>query len=102
MDDYFKVGDVVRVRDWDDMAAEYDGRHWNYISMPVASFIDDMRYLCGREFEIKTMGSVVERGVREVSGHGESWTVTTAMIEHVEDVVDCDGDISAFINLFGG
>ena len=43
------VGDVVRIRDWDDMAQEFgvieSGTHIR--TRPV--FLEDMKYLCGQE-----------------------------------------------------
>lgn len=43
----FKVGDHVRIRQWDDMAKEY-GVFSTSIPIP-ASFVDGMKNLCGEE-----------------------------------------------------
>lgn len=51
------IGDVLKVRQWDDMAAEYDVvGTCIYISDDetplIACFSDDMRGLCGRKFTV--------------------------------------------------
>ena len=43
----FKVGDRVRVREWDDMAKEFGERPSGYIDT-CAGFSRDMMYLCGQ------------------------------------------------------
>lgn len=52
----FKVGDKVRVREWDDMAKEY-GIKYGTIEVPW-SFTQDMKEYCGRVVTIK---EVVEK-----------------------------------------
>lgn len=50
----FQPGQRVRIRQWDDMAREFG--YGSGGSIPCeASFIDDMRYLCGQEFTIETI-----------------------------------------------
>ena len=48
----YKPGDRVRIRDWDDMAAEYGLDEYESIKIPC-SFTDEMRTLCGRELTVK-------------------------------------------------
>lgn len=45
----FSVGDIVRIRSWDDMEAEFgEGRTHDYVAAPFG-FIREMRKYCGRE-----------------------------------------------------
>lgn len=50
-----RVGDVLRIRDWDDMALEFgekDGNQGKIILTYLACFITPMKYLCGRTFTV--------------------------------------------------
>lgn len=50
----FNIGDVCRIREWDDMAEEFgvDEEDDDVIECEY-KFIADMRYLCGERFTIK-------------------------------------------------
>lgn len=50
----FRVGDVVRFRQWDDMVSEF-GYKWRDCINCEAEFIDSMKYLCGTTATIKSM-----------------------------------------------
>lgn len=50
----FQVGDVVHIRSWDEMVAEFGTeRNGTAISCPHLLFLDSMRYLCGKKFTIR-------------------------------------------------
>lgn len=49
----FKVGDICRIREWDDMFAEFGGGN-EYIDCDF-SFVSSMKYLCGKTFTIAEM-----------------------------------------------
>ena len=53
-DKCFQPGQRVRIRQWDDMAREFGYVNEGYIQCE-ATFIPDMRYLCGQEFTIETI-----------------------------------------------
>lgn len=56
------IGDVLQVRDWDDMALEFgekDGFQGRVVLTSPAVFIPSMRYLCGRVF---TVSNINEKG----------------------------------------
>lgn len=78
----FKAGDIVRFRTWDDMKKEF-GLRDGYIDCKFA-FIREMKYLCGKEFEITKVG---KNG--HVYGHDCRFDISTDMIEHVrlQDVI---------------
>lgn len=50
-DKCFQPGQRVRIRQWDDMLREFDGNEYGIRC--EATFIPDMRYLCGQEFTIE-------------------------------------------------
>ena len=79
----FEIGDLVRIKQWDNMAAQYGGDEY-YIPMPGAHFIDSMRNLCGKEFVITDIFG------DEIEGHGTDWSITEFMLEMVE-VEEDDG-----------
>lgn len=78
IDDFdFKVGDRVRIRQWDDMANEYECNC--YKLKCKGSFVDGMEYLCGREFIIREI--IDNNYVDDIDG----WQISTDMIEKVYD-----------------
>lgn len=81
----FNVGDVVRVRQWDDMMSEF-GLNLDGDIDCAACFTIGMEYLCGKVFTISKMRPYIgDRGSKEmayvVSGHDFGWTITTDMLE---------------------
>ncbi len=79
----FKVGDLVRVRDWDDMAKEF-GFSDLYINVTCGCvFNPKMKVFCGQEFVI-TVIEEDSKGFWEIKGHNfNGWTITPEMIEPV-------------------
>ena len=78
----FCVGDLVRIRDWDDLANEF------YVDDDGDICVDDgmwftssMRYLCGREFIIEGFD---RNFPDELIGNFDGYTVYTKMIELVD------------------
>lgn len=51
----FKLGDRVRIRDWDDMEREYGTDSDGDIKVPDMSFSRCMRHLCGRYATIRSI-----------------------------------------------
>lgn len=79
MYDDFHVGDVVRIRDWDDMVAEFgidrDG------DIPCrAHFVRGMRRLCGNVFTITDISGCDVEGLTKTL-----LRITTDMIELVQE-----------------
>lgn len=95
----FNIGDRVRIRDWDDMASEYESSR-NCIYTPGMVFISEMRDLCGREFEITRISTerpVHRNGYTRVYGIKSNCVITTAMIEPVGGNKSDDSDMIKFI-----
>ena len=85
----FKVGDRVRIRQWDDMEKEFGLDSGGFIKCN-GSFLRSMRVLCGKEFVISELTDpiIYSKTALKVSGLETDWTITTDMIE----LVDVDGD----------
>lgn len=90
----FEVGDLVRIKQWDDMAYQYGGDEYD-IPMPGAYFVDSMRNLCGKEFVITGIFG------DEIEGHGTDWSITEFMLEAVEEddhIIYDSEEISVFLD----
>ena len=87
-DTNFKVGDRVRIREWDDMKKEY-GLGSGFVGEDVInvflSFTNEMKHLCGRTATIKHKnGKEVVLDFDDKSGD-INWTYSTDIIEKVKD-----------------
>lgn len=87
----FKEGDIVRIRQWDDMEEEFGTMLSGSIDCRCA-FTQEMEKFCGREAELLT--TATGRGIvklRFLDGtEAGSWTFSTDMIEPVEDIIDVE------------
>ena len=92
-----QVGDRVRFRSWEDMAEEFGEENGN-IDTGAAYFTNQMRYLCGTEFEIEKIEGSVIYGCPD-----DRWYITVGMLEPVEaefnEVYDTE-EIDKFIKTF--
>lgn len=91
------VGDVLRIREWDDMVAEYrkdpdgDISLISYSDFCYPYFVRTMRYLCGKVFTVKsinidnTLYSVegIELATDPYNTVGFDWNITAEMLEPV-------------------
>ena len=96
----FHIGDLVRIRQWDDMIAQYGASDYG-IATPDAAFVHNMKNLCGREFTIE--GFTERHGRMFVDGHNFPWSITEYMIEpadELEDGVYDSEEINTFLSLF--
>ena len=92
------VGELVRVREWDDIAEEarenggYEDEDSIYLKQDECYFVDPMRFLCGQVFMVEDISYVNDFGVSVhkvlLSQDGkwlEHWTITPGMIEPASD-----------------
>lgn len=70
--DSFTPGQIVTIREWDDMEAEFGINSSGYIDCEKV-FTNDMRYLCGRTFEVTDINS-------EGYAYIDMFTIPTDMI----------------------
>ena len=89
-----QIGDVLKVREWDDMMREFGGNE-SYIRCPTHIFPCRMRYLCSQIFTVKSIsrtpsgatiylseeGCELEEGVNS----GGYWYITKHMLEEYVD-----------------
>lgn len=82
----FKVGELVRIRQWDDMVEEFGVDSVGDVVGNCVSFVTSMKPLCGKYAEIV---SIAENGVEvklklfNCGGLNTSWGYSTDMIEKV-------------------
>lgn len=78
----YKVGDKVRVRQWDDMAKEFDVNEFGDINTKTGCFTRQMKKFCGGVCEIY---SVLETSywLKDEYGHTYYWYFTDDMLEDV-------------------
>lgn len=65
----FEVGDRVRIREWDDMVQEYgyyeyDDGSYIILTQSNVGFTSKMRFMCGKEFVIGFISSMILSGAR--------------------------------------
>ena len=79
----FKVGELVRIRQWDDMEKEFGVDSEGYIDSCV-SFVPPMQPLCGKYAEIVRLnGSRVDLKFFNCDDLSKGWNYSTDMIEKV-------------------
>ena len=82
----FKIGELVRIRQWDDMVKEFGTRFTGAVNCKC-SFTDGMKPLCGKYAEIKDLredGIVFLRFFNCDDSVEENWNYSTDMIEKVD------------------
>lgn len=88
-DRVFEVGDRVRIRDWDDMAAEFGVDEYEGIPCD-ATFIPEMRHLCGLEFVVSNVRELQPNRYRYETEDPEfaDWRISGDMLEPAEPEPD--------------
>jgi len=106
----YNVGDLVRVRSWDDMKNEFDMYDDDTIMLPSGEFYSDMKPLCGMTLTVvcssQTYNGLVwyylddnDGGfvMRKLTGHSD-WIFTDDMLEpiaHGDNYIE-DGPVAWF------
>lgn len=101
----FKIGETVRVRDWDDMLAEYgpDGRS-NYITTPGnIVFIQSMKKFCGNIYTVDSFSCDDNYYLRDEYGRllntsDADFRFNDAMLEPVNTVFDGPSSVAPTIS----
>lgn len=78
------VGDILKVREWSDMVAEYGENSFGdiYISSDTEYFLKNMSYLCGRVFTVKSINGRDIFSVEKIEITPiERWAITAGMLE---------------------
>lgn len=95
------VGQKVRFREWDDMAAEFGVDPVTGSIKCEYTFSRKMRYLCGTEFEIKNISwkydEIISPTFQRPNIASANWYISFDMVEpacaHVVDLHISDDDI---------
>lgn len=77
----YKVGDKVRVRQWDDMVNEFGINEYENIKINFPHFAKGMKDCCGKEFVITTANLKDKFYILDGSG----WIFSDEMLEPVEN-----------------
>ena len=78
----YKVGDKVRVRQWDDMAKEFDVNDGD-IYIHGCCFIKEMKQYCGKTYEVYDMGL---HYILKTENEVLDWCFTDQMLEDVNSL----------------
>ena len=84
----FKVGDRVRIRDWDDMEREYGTDSDGDIEVSDIIFTRCMRHLCGRYATISSINrqnNIIDLENWSDNSGNTSWVFTKSMLEPAEE-----------------
>lgn len=94
------VGDILRIKDWDDMEAEFGLTRSGSI-MCQCGFLPEMKYLCGKVFTVKSIEPGYLRSVEgyEIYGLGRIWGVSSDMVEPLSFSVDTADESYTSISL---
>lgn len=100
------VGEKVRICQWDDMADKFGVDAIGILC--GASFVNDMKYLCGKEFTVTAVSNIGRKNRYGdeyclVSGCTTRYTISSDMIEPIDtvdspNVVFDSSAISDFLN----
>ena len=93
-DSDIEVGDVLRIRQWGDMASEHTAvGNAIYIynhSRLIDTFVSSMCSLCGTVFTVLRKEEHRNGSMRyeSVEGFHNKWVITAEMLEPLEDTID--------------
>lgn len=101
-----RVGDRLRIREWDDMEKEVYGSvtgEGDILSGMGAAFVQGMKFMCGRPFTVKTAARGCYQSEEEIetltsdgSKRSIPWTISAYMLEPfpLEQIVTPDTNIT--------
>lgn len=86
-----KIGDRLRIREWEDMANEF-GYEGGDIACDLA-FTQDMSYMCGMPFTVEEISSDSRRFFSK-EGIENHWSISADMLEplEIDDKPETDDD----------
>lgn len=86
-DEDIHIGDVLRIRQWDDMVDEFGLNSYGYIECRGV-FVAHMKYLCGKQFTVSSVeyGDYHSDERVELNSQGRMmWRITADMLEPIEE-----------------
>lgn len=90
---WFRPGDRVRVRSWEDMEQEYGICDTGAIDVPF-HFIDTMKPFCGKEFVVEDVRETSSdgRACQRIYGISNSYVFSNEMFEYADQPMVCKID----------
>lgn len=85
----FEVGDILRVRDWDDMERQFGCNIDGDIDCEF-TFTNEMSYMCGMTFTVANIDNH-SREFSSVEGIEENYAISSDMLEYL--IEDNRGDV---------
>ena len=84
----YKVGDIVQIRQWDDMVKEFGITSYGTIRCNNCGFVREMKKYCGQKLRIRTIQNFDDNCYYSLHAAG-AWAFTSEMFEK--------GDLSILI-----
>lgn len=84
----YKIGDKVRVREWEDMAKEFIKTTVGIISKNGCRFSEDMKELCGKTYKIEGVWDETSNGIVRYKLDKCEWVLDDYMLENAEFCLD--------------
>lgn len=95
-------GDRLRIRQWDDMKAEFGLNNYRNIAC-TCIFTEEMRDICGKEFEVDDVGrSEIFPVITEETTYFSSWHISADMVEPADQPEPALTPVSVMDLLGGG
>ena len=92
-----KEGNIIKIRQWDDMESEYGLIGIDSINCECA-FTDDMRNLCGSEIKINKKMVEDFKKYKYFFADSKTYSISTDMIEYIKTTDDIVIDKITFIS----
>ena len=83
----YKVGDIVQIRQWDDMVKEFGVNYYGVIRCNNCGFVREMKKYCGQKLRIRAIQKFDD--IYYYLNTADTWTFTSEMFEK--------GDLSMLI-----
>lgn len=88
----FNVGDVLQIKEWDEMEEEYGTDYDGEIHEGGDCFTHQMKPLCGMTFTVKSSDEITGRfssyeGIEHAKSAGGSWNIYGWMLKYKQEDV---------------
>lgn len=99
-----RIGDELRIRQWDDMVDEFGIN--DYVIIPVRlGFNADMAYMCGEKFTVSAINCGILSSIEKIEykrGNGTYWYISADMLEPIMDELpDFEVSQDDFLDILG-
>lgn len=99
-----RVGDELRIRQWDDMVDEFGIDYFGAIPVRLG-FNKSMAYMCGEKFTVSAIDGYCLSSIEKIeykSDDTDYWYISADMLEPIMDELpDFEVDQDDFLNILG-